>query len=89
MDNTANSETAKSNPSDSQDESNGLDDLNKALENSLELINYYSKIMRNLEKDTEEAKVMLDSSKILLETMEMEIGTRIEGPTKLTLNSTD
>lgn len=85
MDNTANSEIAKFNPSDSQDESNGLGDLNRALESSLELINCYSKIMRHLEKDTEEAKIMLDSSKILLETMEMEIGT----PTKLTFKKFD
>lgn len=81
MNNTANSETAaKINSSDSEDENNSFGNLNKAFDNALKLISYYSKIMRNLEKDTEEAKVMLNSSKMLLETMELEIGS----PTKPT-----
>lgn len=81
MNNTANSETAaKINSSDSEDENNSFGNLNKAFDNALRLISYYSKIMRNLEKDTEEAKVMLNSSKMLLETMELEIGS----PTKPT-----
>lgn len=81
MNNTANSETAaKINSSDSEDENNSFGNLNKAFDNALKLISYYSKIMRNLEKDTEEAKVMLNSSKILLETMELKIGS----PTKPT-----
>lgn len=81
MNNTANSETAaKINSSDSEDENNSFGNLNKAFDNALRLISYYSKISRNLEKDTEEAKVMLNSSKMLLETMELEIGS----PTKPT-----